>query len=116
MLLITLWASPAAVAAQEDVIPPPVGGGTSYTRTANGQVIEVTTVGPVEVIFTEISAARVRGQVVRLDQTTTTAQATIRWVNLGVQQTITVDIGAPLQPFCMESGDIDRRSNPNQIN
>jgi hypothetical protein len=101
---------PAVVGAQEVINPPPVGGGTSYTRTVNGQVVEVTTYGPTQVDFLEISPARVRGVVVRLDPNGPTSTATIRWVNRGISETHTLSASAPPLPFCMESGDVDKRT------
>jgi hypothetical protein len=103
-------AIPAVATAQEEVDPPPVGGGTSYTRTANGQVVEVTTVGPCEVQFTEISIHRVRGLAVRVAGTSAVCTATIRWVNRGIQTTVQLDAVEPMEPFSMESGDVDKRT------
>lgn len=113
LLVCAALTAPAFVQAQEDVTPPPIGGGTSYTRTVNGQVVEVTIVGPGEVNLTEVNVHRVSGTLVRLDPLAPTCQATIRWVNRNLQQTVSVSPGVPLQPFCIESGDIDRRPSSN---
>jgi hypothetical protein len=113
LLVCAVLTAPLLVQAQEDVPPPPIGGGTSYTRTVNGQVVEVTIVGPGEVNLTEVNTLRVSGTLVRLDSQAPTCQATIRWVNRGLQQTVSVSPGGQVQTFCIESGDIDRRPNSN---
>jgi hypothetical protein len=112
VVLVLALAIPVAATAQEEVNPPPVGG-TQYTRTANGQVVEVTTVGPVEVQFTEISITRVRGVAVRVG-TASVCTATIRWVNRNIQTTVQLELSEPLEPFSMESGDVDKRQGGNQ--
>jgi hypothetical protein len=114
-LLCIALAAPAVMHAQEVINPPPIGGGTSYTRTVNGQVVEVTIVGPAQVDFTDVTATHVRGTVTRVDGSGSLCQATIRWVNQNVTILVSVGIGQPPQLFCIESGDIDRRSGPNTL-
>lgn len=109
-LLGLVLAMPPVVRPQEVINPPPVGGGTSYTRTVNGQIVEVTTIGSAQVEFHEITAARVRGTITKVDPSEPSCQATIRWVNRGLQQTHTLANAAPPLPFIMESGDVDKRN------
>jgi hypothetical protein len=103
------------VLAQEVVNPPPIGGGTSYTRTVNGQVVEVTIVGPAEVEFNEITAVRIQGTVTRVDGGSPICQATIRWVNQNITTLVSVGVDQPPQIFCIESGDIGRRSGSSTL-
>jgi hypothetical protein len=104
---------PAAVGAQEVINPPPVGGGTSYTRTVNGQQVDITTWGPTQVDLTEISPLRIAGVITRLDPNGPTSYATIRWVNRGLMESHSLSASAPPVTFSMESGDVDKRTGGN---
>ncbi len=109
LLICAMALVPVAASAQETIIPPSVGGGTSSTRLANGQIVEVTTYGPAEVSFIEISSIRVKGEAVRTSGTEP-VQVVIRWVNRNI--TTTISVGATPVPFSLESGDIDKRTGP----
>ena len=110
LLVCALALLPMAASAQETITPPPVGGGTSSTRIANGQVVEVTIYGDAEVSFLEISNYRVVGSATRTSGTDPIV-VVIRWVTRNM--TTSVSVGAGPVPFSMESGDIDKRTGAN---
>ena len=110
LLICALMLVPVVASAQEAVIPPSVGGGTSSTRIVNGQVVEVTIYGSAEVSFSEISNYRVVGIATRTSGTDPVV-VVIRWVTRNI--TTSVSVGATPVPFSMESGDIDKRTGAN---
>jgi hypothetical protein len=107
----------AAFAQAQEIIPPVwVGGGQSDTRIANGQTVQVIATGvSVTVNFTEISAQRVTGVVVRTSTGTSAGTVTIRWVTRGRETTLQVGPANPEVPFGMEGGDIDRRTGTQTV-
>jgi len=107
LLVCALALLPMAASAQETITPPSVGGGTTSTRIANGQVVEVTIYGDAEVSFLEISNYRVKGSATRISGTEPVV-VMIRWVTRNM--TTSVSVGATPVPFSMESGDIDKRT------
>jgi hypothetical protein len=108
LLVCALTLVPLAASAQETITPPSLGGGTSSTRIANGQIVEVTIYGAADVSFTEISNSRVRGTATRTSGTDPVV-VVIRWVNRNM--TTTVAVAADPVAFSMESGDIDKRTS-----
>jgi len=109
VLAACLAIAPAAFA--QEVFPPvQVGGGSSATRTVNGQIVEVSVTGPilVEVSYTEISAVRVTGTVRLLGSGQGTVR--IRWINRNSEIVINLGPANPDDPFGMEGGDVDKRT------
>jgi hypothetical protein len=100
----------APVAFAQEVFPPvQVGGGSSATRTVNGQIVEASVTGAilVEVNYNEISPARVTGTVRLLGSGQGSVR--IRWVNQNREVVINLDPANPEHQFGMEGGDVDKR-------
>lgn len=109
--LIAVLLLAGAAGAQESIPPITVGGGQTSTKVVEGQVIEVAAVGVTATVnFTEISESRVSGIAIRTSGGSSSGSVTIRWVTRNRQQTISLGPLSPEGPFCMEGGDIDRRT------
>jgi hypothetical protein len=111
ILILVACLATASVAVAQEVFPPvQVGGGSSVTRQANGQIVEVTVTGPITVLvsYSEISVARVTGSATLLGEGQGSVK--IRWVNRNREVTFVLDPFNPARLFGMEGGDVDKRT------
>jgi len=101
----------------EDLPPLSLGSGQTSTQNANGQQVEITVTGPLQVTvyFEDMTQQRVSGVVVRTSSGTSSGSVTIRWINQNRQETYQLSSGNPTQEFSLEGGDGDKRGDPNSL-
>ena len=99
----------------EDLPPISLGSGQSSTQNANGQQIEITVVGPIQVTvyFEDVQQDQVSGIVLRTSGGTTSGSVTIRWINKNREETYNLSSNNPTQEFSLEGGDGDKRTDKN---
>jgi hypothetical protein len=114
-LLLAALVFGTSVTGQESIPPIQVGGGSTGSRIANGQTVEVISQIPVTVYFTEISSARVTGVASRGCSGTCSGTVTVRWLNINRETNLQLGPLAPDVPFGMENGDVDKKTQ-NDLN
>jgi len=99
----------------EDLPPISLGSGQSSTQNANGQQVEVTVQGQIQVTvyFSDVTQTNVSGLAVRTSGGTTSGSVTIRWINMDREETYNLSSAIPSREFSLEGGDGDKRSDRN---
>jgi len=109
-LLATALVFGTSVTGQETIPPIQVGGGSTGSRIANGQTVQVLTDIPVTVYFTEISSTRVTGVASRGCSGTCSGTVTVRWIETHRETNLQLGPSTPDVPFGMENGDVDKKT------
>ena len=114
-IVIAVICSFVSVPFAEDLPPISLGSGQTSTQNANGQQVEVTVVGPIQVTvyFEDVTQSRVSGLLVRSSGGTSSGSVTIRWINESRVETYQLSDSNPTQEFSLEGGDGDKRSDKN---
>jgi biopolymer transport protein ExbD len=117
LLVIVAICGLASTVLAEDLPPVSLGSGQTSTQNANGQQIEVSVSGAIQVTvyFENVQQTVVSGLVVRTSGGSTSGSVTIRWINQNRQETYQLSSGNPNQQFSLEGGDGDKRTDKNDL-
>ena len=110
--VVAIIASLATASFAEDLPPITLGAGQTTTQHANGQTIEISIVGSVQVTvyFENIEPQLLQGLVVRTSGGTTSGSVTIRWINTNESVVLNITPSNTTQAFSLEGGDGDKRA------
>jgi len=100
-----------------ELSPITLGGGETATQQANGQIIEISISGPVQVTvyFDVVAPDKVSGVTVRTSGGTSSGSVTIKWLNTNTQVTLNLSESNTTQEFSLEGGDGDKRAPSNNL-